>query len=125
MAGRLPTTPELPGRPALPVMLADGGEALAHLAPLREDRPGSCPIPRGHSRRSASAKAPVRPVASARSGSRRDPAWLTTPHPAAETTSRGRDLAVCPPKVPSYWADRDSGQSLIVPGQKAPSLFRS
>lgn len=27
--------------------------------------------------------------------SRRDPAWLTTPRPSVETTSRGRDPVVC------------------------------
>jgi hypothetical protein len=36
-------------------------------------------VPHGRNRCSALAKEPVRPVASARSASRRDPAWLTTP----------------------------------------------
>ncbi|GGW26689.1 hypothetical protein GCM10010381_08830 [Streptomyces xantholiticus] len=48
------------------------------------DPPGACPIPRGRGLRSASAKAPVRPVTSA---GRRDPAWLITPRPSAETTT--------------------------------------
>jgi hypothetical protein len=42
-------------------------------------RPGSCPVPRGRSRCRASEKALVSVVASARSASRREPAWLTTP----------------------------------------------
>ncbi|GAA3482217.1 hypothetical protein GCM10018966_067490 [Streptomyces yanii] len=73
--------------------------------------PGLCPVPRGRRRRSASVNAAVRPVASARSASRRDPAWLTTPWPSAERTSLGRDPVVCTQKVPSCWDDRDLRQA--------------
>lgn len=75
-------------------------------------RPGACPVPRGRILRSTSVGAAVRPVASARSAGRRDPAWLTTPWPSAETTSRGREAVVCTQKVPSCWNDRSLGQAL-------------
>jgi len=45
---------------------------------------------------STAVKSAVRPVASARSASRRDPAWLPTPRPqSAETTSLGLDPVGC------------------------------
>ncbi|MEY9834792.1 hypothetical protein ABH941_000003 [Streptacidiphilus sp. EB103A] len=74
-------------------------------------RPGSCPVPRGRRRRSALLNAPVRPVASARSASRREPAWLTAPRPSDETTSLGRDPVVCTQKDPSCWYDADLRQA--------------
>ena len=57
-------------------------------------RPGSRPVPRGRSRRGASLKALVSEVAPARSASRREPAWPTTPCPSALTTSSRRDRVV-------------------------------
>lgn len=74
-------------------------------------RPGSCPVPRGRSRHRASEKALVSVVASARSASRREPAWLTTPCPSALTTSLGRDRVVCTQKVPYCWNDWDLKQA--------------
>lgn len=74
-------------------------------------RPGACPVPRGRSRHSASAKAALRPVASARSAGRREPTWRTTPRPSADTTSLGRDPVACTQKVPSCCDDRDLGQA--------------
>lgn len=51
------------------------------------------------------------PVASARSASRRDPAWMTTPRLSAEMTSLGRDPVVCTQKVPSCCGDRSPRQA--------------
>lgn len=77
----------------------------------RDPAPGLCPVPCGRRRRSASVDPAVRPVASARSANRRDPAWLATPWPSAETTSLGCDPVVCTQKVPSCWDGRDLRQA--------------
>lgn len=59
---------------------------------------------------------------SARSASRRDPAWLTTPRSSAAMTSLGRDPEVCTLEVPSCWGDRSPRQASSSP-QKAPLLL--
>lgn len=73
-------------------------------------RPGSCPVPRGRNGLSVVEYAVVRPVASARSASKRAPACPTTPEPSADTWSLGREPIPCTQKVPSVWTDRTPRQ---------------
>src|SRR5690242_8981637 len=55
---------------------------------------------------------------------RRDLAWLTTPRPSAETTSRGRDPVLCTQEVPSSARRQKPWTSPVVRGQKALSRCR-
>lgn len=100
-------------------------------------RPGSCPVPRGRSGRSASVKALVRLVTWEKSANKRDPAWLTTSwpspwraygrteRPSADTTSLGRDWGGCTQKVPSCCDDSDLRQASSSQSRRQLSVFRS
>ncbi|MGP3951556.1 hypothetical protein [Streptomyces sp. 7N604] len=64
--------------PGLVAQQGQVGDGFAAVGEHHAILPGLCAVPRGCSRLSASVNAPVRPVPSAISASRRDPAWLMT-----------------------------------------------